>query len=111
MSRSANQWGKDFEERPARTVWKVAAIAVALVVALTILASLLSTGTVFFEAGKAKVTNKARETILVFDPNRTLATYEAFYRTCNEYNAAVIQAADAQAEARARQQDYDAQVK
>lgn len=105
--KSASQWGDDLERRPVFTLFKAAVIGTLAVLAIIALVGVLTTGSVFFQAGSAKLTNKARETLIVFNPERTLATYEGFYTTCNSYNATLANAHDAEAEAVSRQKNYD----
>jgi hypothetical protein len=63
---------------------------------------------VFWQGERAELTNPAREKAIVFDPNRTLNTYEGFYDSCNLYNATVQNANDAQESAERRESSYDA---
>lgn len=107
MARSADQWGRDAEERPAATIFKAALLVTLGVLALTALVGVITTGSVFFQAGAAKITNKARETIIVYNPERTLSTYEGFYRACNQYNALVIAADEKLAGAKQAEKSYN----
>ena len=105
--KSIDDWGNDAEKRPAWVVFKIALLGTIFVLALTALVGVATTGSVFFKAEAAKITNKARETVIVFDPNRTLATYEGFYKTCNQFNALVIAADDKLAGAKQAEKSYD----
>lgn len=104
--KSVDQWGDDLERRPVLTLFKALVIGTIAVLAITALVGVATTGSVFFKAGAAKVTNKARETIIVFNPDRTLSTYEGFYKSCNDYNSFVIAANEKQAAAEQAQKDY-----
>lgn len=105
--KSATEWGDDLDRRPVATIFKAAVLGTLGILAIIAIVGLLTTGSVFFQAGGAKLTNKARETLIVFNPERTLATYEGFYETCNTYNATLANARDAETSAAARQKDYD----
>lgn len=96
----------EFEAKPLRTSLKWALGATLVVLAVAALIGVATTGSVFFTGEAAKRTNPAREKAIVFDPNRSLATYEGFYSTCNTFNAAILNAADAKAEAASREKAY-----
>lgn len=77
-----NSEGDAFGRRPVLTSikWGLAGIAVVLV--LTVVISLISTGGVFFNAARAKVTAGARVTTKVYDPNNIVNQVNFFTSTC-----------------------------
>jgi hypothetical protein len=97
---------ESFERRPfwESLKWILGGTAIFLIVVAFV--GLASTGSVFFKGEAAKLTNPAREKAIIFDPNRTLSTYESFYDTCTAYNAALLNAQDAKAEAARRRESY-----
>ncbi len=99
---------KRLERRPLRTTLQWVLGGAVVLVVVSALLGLITTGSIFFQGEAAKLTNPAREKIVVFDPNRTISTYEGFYRLCNEFNANIVKAKDAAAEAKSREEAYDA---
>lgn len=97
-----------FDKRPLRETirWALGSVLVVAVVIAAV--GLISTGSIFFQGEAAQLTNRSREKIVVFDPNRTLSTYEGFYALCNEFNANIIKAKDAATEAAQREKSYNA---
>lgn len=81
---------------------------VVFVVVIMLLAGVLTVGGSAIQGETDKQANPHREKSIVFDPNRTLSTYEGFYDKCNLYNATVNNAADALDEAEAADKRYDA---
>jgi hypothetical protein len=72
-----------------------------------LLTGVFSVGGAAIQGEVDKQANPHREKSIVFDPNRTLSTYEGFYDLCNNYNADVQDAADAKAEYESREKSYD----
>lgn len=101
---------KEIEAKPFQVSLKWALGATVIVLAVVALVGVASTGSVFFKGEAAEITNPAREKAIVFDPNRSLSTYEGFYDSCNAFNAAIIAASDASNEAKTREKTYSAKA-
>lgn len=76
--------GEKFGRHPLLTTlrWGIAVLVVVAV--LTAGAGLLTTGSVFFEAGRAKLVAGAEVTKKVYDPNNIIAQVNFFTQTCED---------------------------
>lgn len=73
-----------FGRHPIATSIKWGAAVIAVVLALTIIVSLISTGSVFFEAARAKIVAPAEVTKKVYDPNNIINQVNFFTTTCED---------------------------
>jgi hypothetical protein len=82
---------------------------IALLFVGLLLGGVLQVGGAEIQGEADRLSNSGREKSIVFDPNRTLNTYEGFYNKCNLYNATVLDAEAAEEEVAAREKTYDAE--
>ena len=73
-----------FGRHPVLTSIKWGGAAIVVILALTIVVSLISTGSVFFEAARAKIVAPAEVTKKVYDPNNIINQVSFFTTTCED---------------------------
>lgn len=76
-----------FTAHPWRQVAKWFAGALAICLLLSVVGNALGIVSVFWGAEKAKITNPARVTQKVYDPNNTIAQISFFHNQCEQVNA------------------------
>lgn len=80
---------------------------IVLVVVILLVGGVLSVGGSAIQGEVDKQANPHREKSIVFNPDRTLSTYENFYDLCNNFNRDIENAADALADYEDREKSYD----
>jgi cell division septation protein DedD len=96
--KSADQWGRDAEQRPVFTIFKAALIGTILVLGILAVVGLATTGSIFFQGEAAKKTVGERTNTQVFTPENKIAQIAFFHNTCNTVNAQLRIAENIQAQ-------------
>lgn len=84
--RSARDWEKDAEQRPAWTIAKAAIIGTLIVLVCVALVGILTTGSIFFRGEAAKRTVNERTNLKVFTPENKIAQIAFFHDACQTVN-------------------------
>lgn len=81
-SAAADRVAGQLADHPKRTIAKWAVLGTACIVALVLLASLISTGSLFFEAKVAKITAQPRVTKQIYGTENIVSQVKLFHDKC-----------------------------